>query len=127
MNLRGVANRATSAVNPNVTAVLRVSTGYTTTPSGRQVPGYAAPSTITVQIQALSKRELEHLASLNISDAVRSVYTNVQLTGVDRVKGSGGDLIDLPDGSYLVTAVLEDWSATAGWCKAAITRQLPAS
>jgi hypothetical protein len=123
MNLRGIANRLTSIVNPNVAATLHVSTGYGTSPSGRQIPVYAAPLPLTVQVQALSKRELEHLAEMNISDATRAVYADRQLTGVDRKTGSGGDLIDLPDGTYLVTAVLEGWT-TAGWCKAALTRQL---
>lgn len=124
VNLRAVANRLTAGINPNVTAVLRVSTGYGTAASGRQEPTYAPPESITVQAQALTKRELEHLAKMNISNAVRAVYANRELTGVDRVTGSGGDLLELPDGRYLVTAVLEGWSMTAGWCKAALTRQL---
>lgn len=123
MNLRGIANRLTRGVNPNVTAFLRVSTGYDTADTGRPVPTYAAPVKLTVQTQALSKREIEHLAEMNISDATRAVYADRQLTGVDRVTGSGGDLIDLPDGIYLVTAILEGWT-TAGWHKAALTRQL---
>lgn len=123
VNLRGIANRLTSAINPNVTATLHVSTGYDTSAAYKQVPTYAPPEQLTVQIQALTKKELEHLAEMNISDCERAVYANRQLTGVDRVTNSGGDLIDLPDGTYLVTAVLEGWT-TAGWCKAALTRQL---
>lgn len=123
MNLRGVANRLTRSINPNVQARLHVSAGYETAASGRQEPAYLKPAVINVQAQALSKKELEHLAEMNISNATRAVYADRQLSGVDRVSGSGGDLIDLPDGSYLVVAVLEGWT-TAGWCKAALTRQL---
>lgn len=123
VNLRAAANRLTSGINPNVTATLHVSTGYGTSASYKQTPTYAAPEQMTVQIQALTKKELEHLAEMNISNCERAVYANRQMTGVDRVTGSGGDLIDLPDGTYLVTAVLEGWT-TAGWCKAALTRQL---
>jgi hypothetical protein len=126
MNLRALANRATRTVNPNVTAQLRASTGYATAASGKQEPTYADAAPVVLQAQALTKRDLDHLAGLNISDAVRPVYANRPLTGVDRAKGSGGDLIDMVDGTFLVTAVLEDWSATSGWCKAALTRQLTA-
>lgn len=124
MNLRAIANRATSTVNPNVTATLRASTGYTTAASGKPVPTYAAPETLVVQMQSLTKRDLDHLAELNISDATRAVFANRQLTGADRRDQSGGDLLDLPDGTFLVTAVLQDWTPTAGWCKVAVTRQL---
>lgn len=124
MNLRAIANRATSSVNPNVAATLLRYTGYVTDPSGKPVPSYADPEPLIVQMQSLHKRDLQHLQQLNVSDATRAVFANRQLTGVDRARQSGGDLIDLPDGRYLVTAVLQDWTATAGWCKAAVTRQL---
>lgn len=123
MNLRGVANRLTRTVNPNVTATLYVSAGSLTDAAGRPLPAYQAPEQIVVQAQALTKHEIEHLADLNISDATRSVYANRQLTGVDRVAQSGGDILDMNDGRWLVTATLEGWT-TAGWCKVALTRQL---
>ena len=123
MNLRGVANCLTRAINPNVTAQVFVCAGYQTNAAGRQVATYMAAVPVTVQAQALTKRDLEHLASLNISDSVRPVYVNQQLTGVDRVQQSGGDILDMSDGRWLVTAVLEGWT-TAGWCKVALTRQI---
>lgn len=124
MNLRGVANRLTSAINPNQPARVYVSAGYVTDAAGRQTPAYRRDDTDSlVQVQALTKKELEHLAELNISDATRGCYANRQLTGVDRVLQSGGDLLDMSDGRWLVTAVLEGWT-TAGWCKVALTRQL---
>lgn len=123
MNLRSIANLATRAVNPNVSATVQRSTGYTTGANGKQVPSYAAPSPVVIQAQALSKREIEHLDSMNLSNATRAVYANVLLTGVDRVKQSGGDLLTFDGAVWLVVAVLEDWSLTAGWCKVALSRQ----
>lgn len=123
MNLRGVANRLTRSVNPNVAATLYVSAGYVTDAAGRQVPAYRAPEQLECQTQALTKDEIKHLAEMNISGATRSIYANRQMTGVDRVAQSGGDLLDMADGRWLVTAVLEGWT-TAGWCKAALTRQV---
>jgi len=125
VNLNAVANRLTGGINPNVTATLRSSTGYATGAAYRQVPSYAAPVEIAVQMQALTKKEIEHLASMNISNAVASVYANRQLSGVDRTKGVGGDLLTIDGDLWLVVAVLEGWTG-AGWCKAAIARQMPA-
>jgi hypothetical protein len=124
MNLRAIANRLTSAINPNVAATVQVSTGYTTGASGKQVPSYAAPVSAQVQMQALTKKEIEHLDSMNLSNAQVAFYANVQLTGVDRAKGSGGDLLTVGGDTWLVTAVLEGWTI-AGWCKVAATRQMP--
>jgi hypothetical protein len=123
VNLRALANVATRGVNPNIAASLLVSTGYSTAPNGKQQPAYAPPVPVTLQAQALSKKEVEHLDSMNLSNATRAVYANRSLTGVDRVKQSGGDLLAFGGEKWLVIAVLEDWSLTAGWCKVAIARQ----
>ena len=133
MNLRGMANAATSAINPNIPVTLRRSTGYTTSDSGRQVPSYAADEPVTVQVQALTQKELQHLNGLGISNGQASVYANTQLSSVDRPSNSGGDLIifgtdaKTPAGlrgqTWLVVALLEGWVG-AGWCKAAITSQM---
>jgi hypothetical protein len=123
VNLRSIANRATSTINPNITATLRACTGYGTDDAGRQTPAYAPPAPVTLQAQALTKRDIEHLAGLNLSNAERAVYCNTQLSGVDRTINSGGDLLTFEGADWLVTQVLEDWSPTAGWCKVALTRQ----
>lgn len=124
MNLRAIANRSTSGVNPNVSATVQVSTGYTTASNGKQAPSYAAPAPAVVQRQALTKKEVEHLDSLNLSNATVAFYANLQLSGVDRTTGSGGDLITTGGETFLVIAVLEGWT-TAGWCKVAAARQMP--
>lgn len=134
MNLRAAANRLTRGINPNLPALFYEANGYTTGRAGKREPSYRAPVSISVQMQALSKKEIEHLDSLNISDATSAVYADRQLTGVDRLTKSGGDRIAFGSGpgipsplrntTWLVTAVLEGW-VTNGWCKAAVTRQMP--
>lgn len=134
MNLRAIANRATSRVNPNVEVTLTRCTGYTTGPSGKRAPVYADPTPITVQVQALTQSEIEHLDKLNISNGQASVFASTQLSSVDRPSGAGGDLIqfgtdartpaELRGQQWLVVALLEGW-AGSGWCKAAITSQMP--
>lgn len=131
MNLRGIANRATRAVNPNIAGLALISTGYATGANGKQVASYAPPVPVTIQAQALTKKEVEHLDNLNISNAVRAIYSSLQLSGVDRVTKSGGDIVRFADpmGSqagvvfdWLVVATLEEWGS-AGWGKYAVSRQ----
>lgn len=132
VNLRAIANRATSRINPNVPAQAQVSIGYVTSAAGKREPAFADAVPVTIQMQALTKPEIEHLDALNIQGTEVSAFANMQLSGVDAVKNKGGDLItidtdltipaDLRGSKWLVTAVLEGW-ATAGWCKVGLTRQ----
>jgi hypothetical protein len=129
MNVRDRANRLTQRINPNLTASLRVCIGYTTGTGLKRVPNYAPAVPCVVQIQALTKGDVRHLDGLNITNAERACFANVQLTPVDRKSQSGGDLLTFTDpvtnraDVWLVTAILESWS-TAGWCKVALTKQL---
>ena len=133
INLRSMANRLTSGVNPNVPATLLVSTGYTTDDSGLQVPFYADPASVSVQVQALTQKELQHLDKMNITNGQAGVFVDRQLNSADRSTGSGGDVFtfadtqavpaDLRGSTWLVVAVLEGWPGS-GWCRAAITRQM---
>lgn len=125
VNLRAAANRLTSGINPNITAMLRTYTGFSVNAAAKATPTYADPVPITVQVQAISKRELQHLDAMNISNCERAVYANVQLQATDRLTQSGGDLLQFEGAVWLVAAILEGWT-TAGWCKAALTRQMDA-
>ncbi|HQS69796.1 MAG TPA: hypothetical protein PLM58_09205 [Novosphingobium sp.] len=135
IRLRTMANRVTSGINPNVPATLLVNTGYTTNSAGLQVPSYAAPAAVSVQVQALTQKELQHLDKLNITNGQAGVFIDRQLNSADRATGSGGDVFrfadetripaDLRGSEWLVVAVLEGWPGS-GWCRAAITRQMPA-
>lgn len=127
INLRALANLATSAVNSNVSATVRVCTGWTDAPGARREPAYAEPAPVTIQLQALSRKDIEHLDSLNISNAVWSCFANMQLTPTDRKRQSGGDLLQFTDpatgtlDTWLVVAMLEGWP---GWSRVALCKQL---
>lgn len=132
LNLRAAANVLTSTVNGNVSATVRISTGYTPAPGAKRVPAYAAPVPVKVQVQALTRRDIEHLDSFNISGAIWSCFANIQLTPLDRKSQTGGDLVRFTDpasgtaDTWLVVALLEGWS-TAGWCRVALCKQLDAA
>lgn len=127
INLRGVANSVTRAINPNVTTELWKSTGSTTADTGKRTPNYRKLP-IIVQVQALTYSDLQQLDGLNIQGVRRAIYANTQVASVIRVAQKGGDLLVFPAGTpgvqegttWLAVHVLERWSS---WCKIAITLQ----
>lgn len=123
VNLRRIANRATSRINPNLSVDWRAYSGSTVAADGSRTPSYGAPVAIVAQVQALSKKDFEHLAALNISDCTRSVYADVQFQPVDRVSQKGGDLLEFEGAVWLVRAALEGWT-TAGWSRVAVSKQM---
>lgn len=123
VNVRTIANALTRSINPNIGATVRRYTGETTAASGKRAANYAAPTPLVVQAQALSKKEVDHLNSMGISNATRAAYANGQLAAMDRKTQSGGDLLQFENIVWLVGAVLEGWT-TAGWCKVALIQQL---
>ena len=122
MDLRGLANGVTTAVNPNKTVTVRRSTGYTIGAGRKQVPAYADPVTGPAQIQALDANDIKQLDGLNIQGTVRAIYLRGVLAGVVRPDGTGGDLVEVDGQTWLVVKVLEGWPT---WTKAAIVLQMP--
>mgnify|MGYP001617856700 CR=1 FL=1 len=127
VNIRPVANMMIQSINPDVQATVRRSTGYTTLPSGKRTPTYA-DSPITLQVQALSKSEIQHLDGLSIQGTARAIYFDGAVFGLVRAQQKGGDVIIFPAGTlpegdeWLCVHVLEQWSP---WGKVAIVLQNP--
>lgn len=122
MNLRNIANRMTSGVNPNIAVQWRAYQAYATLPSGKTAATYAAAVPLTAQVQALTKKEIEHIDAMNLSPCERAAYVNGQLQAYDRVAQTGGDFLFFENRWWKVMAILEGWT-TAGWCKVALVGQ----
>jgi hypothetical protein len=122
MNLRSIANSATRSVNPNVVGSVKQSTGYTTGGDGTRTPTYNVVSPVTFQAQPLSAADLLQLDSLNIQGVTRKVYANMQIKGVERPAGTGGDLLVFGGQTWLASAILEPFDAS-GWCSVGVTQQ----
>lgn len=120
MNLNMIASRVVRAVNPSQRATLLPSTGYTTNADGSRTPAYGAALSGPVQVQALTGKDIEHLAGLNIQGVQRAVYLSGDWEGVVRPIGAGGDLLKFEGRTWLVEAVLEHWPE---WSKLAVTLQ----
>lgn len=119
MNLRGIANRATSTINPNVPGVFQVNTGFTTIQGGKRVPSYNSVDVI-VQLQELSSTDLRQVDSVNIQGILRSAYLNGNFNGVNRPEQKGGDILMIGEEKWLVVKVPELWP---DWCRVIINLQ----
>ena len=120
MDLRGIANGVTTAVNPNKTVTVLRSTGYTIGAGRKQVPSYADPVSGPGQIQALDANDIKQLDGLNVQGTIRAIYLRGNLAGVIRPDGTGGDIVQIAGQDWLVVKVLEGWPT---WTKAAIVLQ----
>lgn len=122
MDLRGIANSVSSAVNPNIEVTVLRSTGFTIGAGAKQIPSYAAPVTVPAQVQALDGIEIKQLDSLNIQGHIKAIYLRGVLAGTIRPNQTGGDIIQIGAETWLVVKVLEGWPT---WTKAAICLQGP--
>jgi hypothetical protein len=120
MDLRSIANRVSSTVNPNIPATVTRSVGYTMGAGMKQIPTYAAPVSCTVQMQALDGKDLAQVDGLNIQGEIKSVFIRGLLSGVNQPNVTGGDMIQINGEKWLVVKVLEGWPT---WTKAAIVLQ----
>lgn len=132
MDLRGIANSVSDAVNPNMPVTVTPSTGYTTGTSAngyKQTPAYAAPVSGFAQLQALDSYDLKQIDGLNLQGVLRVIYLRGALAGVVRADSQGGDIVTIAApapimsrGTWLVVKVLEAWPL---WTKAVINLQVP--
>ena len=120
MDLRSIANSVSSTINPNISVIVRRSTGFTIGTGRKQIPSYAADVTGPAQMQALDGKDLKQLDGLNIQGTIRALYLRGALAGVVRPDSTGGDLVLIGAETWLVVKVLESWPT---WTKAAIALQ----
>lgn len=126
MNLRGMVNGVTQAVNPNQMVTWLQSAGYTIDDSGKQVAAYALAVPVRAQVQALSGRDLRHADLMNMQGVMRSVYLYGNVQGIVRADQTGGDILqfsEVPGGpvrNWLVTEVMETWPE---WAHVIVTLQ----
>ena len=97
MNLRGIANGATRAVNPNIAATVRVSAGTTPIRTASRVPKFDQIP-FTAQVQALQYNDMVHLDGLNIQGIRRAIYLNGSIDGINRINKKGGDIVTIATG-----------------------------
>lgn len=95
MNLHGIVRGAITTVNPDISATLKRSTGYTTGANGKRAPTFSS-TTGQIQVQGLGPADLRHLQNLNIQGVDRKVYMYGDWGGPIRADQTGGDLLSFP-------------------------------
>lgn len=126
MNLHAIVRGAVTAINPDVTGRVYLSTGQTTGASGKRIPSYDRIDAVPMQVQPLSLDDvgkLQHMDGLNPEAVLRAVYINGSAKGVDRVEMKGGDMLYFNGHFWLVVGVLEPWDS-AGWSKVGVAKQV---
>lgn len=124
MNWHGLVAGAIGTVNPFITGTVQVSTGSTVNPDGSQTPTYDTYSGVSMQVQALTYKDLQQIDGLNLNGTRRAIYMNGRADGVVRSLMKGGDLITIAAGPnagvWLVALMAEQWP---DWAKAIVTLQ----
>lgn len=130
MNLHALVRSTIQVITPDTSCQWMQSTGYTTSPSGKQAPTYAL-FTVRMQVQGLASREIRHMDSLNIQGVLRKVYAYGNVEGVVRPSLQGGDLIifaqqygGIPQ-VWKVVHPMETWADAQanGWSSAIVALQ----
>ncbi|EOV3349168.1 hypothetical protein ACONGJ_003526 [Edwardsiella piscicida] len=121
MNIRSLANRAIQRVNPNVPAILKKYTGQTIGPGRKPIPSYLPDQNVTIQLQPLSKGDLQHVDGLNIQGLVKSIHVNGNYFSVQRELEQGGDLFIINGETWLVVEPIELWDS---WCRLIVNLQV---
>ena len=128
INVRGIANAAIQAVNPNIPVIVLMPNGYVIDPDTLlQVPGYTETAA-QGQLQALDGDDNRQIDSLNIQGTIRAMYLYGSIAGVMRPDQQPSANVRFTSNEGGITAerewnvfkVLETWSA---WCKVAIVLQ----
>lgn len=128
VNLHATVRQAITGLHPEEVATLYRSMGNTNV-RGVLTPSWGEGESVLVQVQSISDDALYHSNRTGQNATTRKIWMTVPASdvgGVDRETGKGGDMIQLPGGSWwLVDAVLEDFGRS-GWKSLRIVRQTKA-
>ena len=128
LNLHGIVRSVITAVHPDEDCTLYQSAGQKNV-LGVVTTVYNPPQAIKANWQPLDSQTLQHLERIGDTKASEQVFlysnTDMPVSGVQRVPVTRtGDIIKRWDGTYwLVTSVIEDWSAR-GWANVGVTEQV---
>lgn len=129
LNLHSVVRGAIEAVHPDEECILYQANGQRNR-LGKLTPIYNAPMNARINLQPLDKDTLQHLERVGDTKASEQafLYSSEPLPvyGSHRLpRLRGGDFIYRPSNNtyWLITSVIEDWSAR-GWANVGITQQV---
>ena len=120
MNLHLLARAAIPVINPDETVQWYRNIGQTTGDFGVVTPVFAAPASVTAQVQSESDASLYYQNRVGDNSIVRRFYLMgdepTQPAGIVRPFVRGGDVLLRADGSWwMVNGVIDDFSLQSGW------------
>lgn len=126
INVRAVANRTIQPVNPNITALLRRSSGVTTNAAGKRASA-TRDFPVEIQSQPITSDEAKLIEAANIAGTFRAVHLFGNYEGLKRYNEQGADLLNFKqhDDSgeakdWQIIQVMESWP---NWCRLLLCRQ----
>lgn len=124
MNLHGIVAGYVGEVNPPVAVNLLPSQGYKPNADGERIPAFGDPIPLLAQVQSLTFTDIQQISGLNLVGIRRAIYLSGDYEAIVRVNKQGGDLIQFPDNSvWLVAMLAENWNPQDGWVKLICTLQ----
>ncbi|EOT9494541.1 hypothetical protein ACKW7S_004667 [Escherichia coli] len=114
MNLRQIANNAITSINPNIPAILKKYAGETIGPGRKPIPSYLPDQHVTIQLQPISRGDIQHIDGLNIQGLAKVIYVNGNYFSVQRELERGGDIFVINGEQWLVVEPIELWP---DWCR----------
>lgn len=125
MNLRQIANRAITTVNPNIPAVLKLNVGMETDNTGKRVAKFDEIN-VKIQPQSLSSNDLQMFDTLAQQGQLLNVYISGQIHALRRISQKGADKLifkafgENEESEWLIKSVAESFP---NWCKVVVWRQ----
>lgn len=125
MNLRKIANRAITAVNPNIPAILKLNEGMETDDTGKRVAKFDEIN-VKIQPQSLSSNDLQMFDTLAQQGQLLNVYISGQIHALRRISQKGADKLifkafgENEESEWLIKSVAESFP---NWCKVVVWRQ----
>lgn len=116
MNIRALANAATSRISPNMSIIWRQNMGAVQDMKTGKRSANWQDTVLVGQVQALTSHDLRHIEGLNQQAYTRAVYLNAQAMGARRSEMKGGDLFLFNGQTWKVISVPENWPLN-GWGK----------
>lgn len=123
MNLRQIANNAITSINPNISAILKKYASETIGPGRKPVPSYLPDQNVTIQLQPISRGDMQHVDGLNIQGLAKVIYVNGNYFSVQREMEQGGDIFVINGEQWLVVEPVELWP---DWCRLIAVLQVSA-
>lgn len=121
MNLHAIVRSAITSVNPDISATLRRYQGEVMGVGRKPVPQYSPDETVTLQLQPLTKGDMEHVDGLNIEGLFKSIHINGNFYSVNRTMQKGGDIFIIDGQTWLVIEPIELW---ADWSRLLVCLQV---